>query len=112
MVYDSKRARVVLFGGYSPLGLRGDTWEWDGLSWSLRATTGPAPRYGHAMAYDWPGVVVLFGGGGGRDTWEWDGTTWTYRSIPDRLPAGPRDGIRLGAASCSCSAVSREADTA
>ncbi len=31
--------------------------------WMLRATTGPGPRYRHAMAYDAArGVTVVFGG--------------------------------------------------
>src|SRR5436309_145576 len=86
MAYDSARGRVVLFGGS---GL-GDTWEWDGTSWTQRASSGPPPRYKHAMAYDSArGRVVLFGGDGAAgpylaDTWEWDGTAWTQRS-----PSGP-----------------------
>src|SRR5262249_37224870 len=35
-VYDSRRKRVILFGGVGDRGyedLRGDTWEWDGKSW-------------------------------------------------------------------------------
>ena len=56
-----------------------------GMGWSelvCMATTGPAKRYGHAMAYDEARrQVVLFGGGnpGGRfgDTWTWDGAAWT-----------------------------------
>src|SRR5262245_22395743 len=53
--------------------------------WILRATTGPSPRYGTAMAYDSArGVSVLFGGYTGTqtldDTWEWDGNSWTFRT--------------------------------
>ncbi len=93
MVYDSGRDRVVLFGGADVDSLDsspfGDTWEWDGSRWELRSSEGPAPRYGHAMAYDAArGVTVLFGGvrwtGNGlqhfNDTWEWNGSQWLWRS--------------------------------
>lgn len=51
-------------------------------------TAYPAPRYGHAMAFDSArGVTVLFGGtlnsSGARsgETWEWDGTNWRRRAV-------------------------------
>ncbi|MFH1107718.1 MAG: kelch repeat-containing protein [Planctomycetota bacterium] len=96
MAYDDARGVVVLFSGYfddpaadAPT-MFGDTWEWDGVDWTLRSTTGPPPRSGHAMVYDSArGVTVLFGGVSNNcgeygcefldDTWEWDGTTWTFR---------------------------------
>ena len=87
LAYDTKRGVTVLFGGRSsPGGVHGDTWEWNGSTWQLRATTGPAPREALAMAYDSArGVTVLYGGFDGvpgtrvpfGDTWEWDGETWT-----------------------------------
>ena len=52
----------MLFGGYDNSHV-GETWEWDGSAWTLRASDGPSPRYDHAMAYDSArGVTVLFGG--------------------------------------------------
>lgn len=33
-------------------GLLGDTWVWDGSSWTSVETGGPSPRSDHAMAYD------------------------------------------------------------
>lgn len=53
----------------------------------------PAPRRGHAMAYD-PrrGVTVLFGGtreGSGAaldDTWEWDGSNWRTAATTGARP--------------------------
>ena len=89
MAYDSARGVVVLFGG-GKYGYdhRGDTWEWDGTTWSKvhdgspDGVTAPTPRSDHAMAYDSArGVVVLFGGDDtgyllSDDTWEWDGTEW------------------------------------
>ncbi|MBK9383718.1 MAG: hypothetical protein IPN34_02675 [Planctomycetes bacterium] len=92
MVYDSRRGRVVMFGGQDELqgALFGDTWEWDGSTWILRSPTpAPAARYSHAMAYDASrGRVVLFGGHSTGtsnffgDTWEWDGTSWQQLHPP------------------------------
>ncbi|MDX2118207.1 MAG: kelch repeat-containing protein [Planctomycetota bacterium] len=93
MAYDSNRHVTVLFGGFELIdgvGVRcNDTWEWDGVSWLRRATTGPAARAYHAMTFDSRrGVTVLHGGqlstGDNDETWEWDGIVWTRRSA-----AGP-----------------------
>ena len=86
MAYDDARARVVLFGGNRTVAMFGDTWEWDGTTWTLRSpATSPPSRQQHAMAYDAARRrVVLFGGTTGgtvfRDTWEWDGMNWMARS--------------------------------
>lgn len=82
--YDTRRLRVVLFGGDTrDTGPLGDTWELDGSVWRQVAVDGPPRRGNHAMAYD-PvrGRVVMFGGVGVdgatlADTWEWDGVRWT-----------------------------------
>jgi hypothetical protein len=88
MAYDTARGVTVLFGGYDGISNRGETWEWNGSKWTLRATDGPSPRREHAMAYDSVrGMAVLFGGRRGTwgdqdkfgDTWEWDGVVWTLR---------------------------------
>ena len=83
MVYDSRRHRIVLFGGAHKDEPLGDTWEYDGVAWTRVSTWGPAPRMAFAMAYDSArGRVVLHGGSQGvrrtvfEDTWEWDGATW------------------------------------
>ncbi len=56
MVYDSKRNRMVLFGGYFRKDGKndrlGDTWEFDGQKWLQVSTTGPTPRSGSAMVFD------------------------------------------------------------
>jgi hypothetical protein len=95
MAYDSRRRRVVLFGGYqrSPGGnvRLGDTWEWDGVRWSrVETAAGPAARSSAALAYDdRRGRMVLFGGRATEalsgETWEWDGGQWT------RVLAGDAD---------------------
>jgi hypothetical protein len=86
---------VVLFGGVDSNWVHnGETWEWDGSAWTLRAASGPGPRAWHALAYDSArGVTVLFGGsGGGDDTWEWDGTDW---ALADTTGPSPRWGHAL-----------------
>jgi hypothetical protein len=82
MAFDSARGVTVLFGGGFN---NGDTWEWDGTTWSERASSGPAPRAWHAMAYDTARrVTVLFGGDRSGvldgETWEWDGSVWSLRA--------------------------------
>jgi hypothetical protein len=90
---------VVLFGGSAggtaPLG---DTWVWDGASWTQRTpANAPPARADGAMAWDPAlGRVVLYGGrgvGGGPlgDTWAWDGAGWT------RLHPADSPGARFGA---------------
>jgi hypothetical protein len=93
IAYDRDRRVVVLFGGYNDVGGErvrlGDTWEWDGATWTLRAQTGPMPRSGVAMAYDERlHRTVLFGGNGGprSDTWAWDGVRWEIISTPATAP--------------------------
>lgn len=86
----SSPAGIVLFGGQGPSGtLLGDTWVFDGATWSPRDVSGPSARAGAAAA-TLNGKVVLFGGsdvsGLRGDTWEWDGTSWTERSGPGPSP--------------------------
>lgn len=106
MAYDSRRSKVVLFGGYNPNGCDEDdgtrctyTWEWNESGWSRVSTNDPDPRRDHAMAYDGnTDQVIMFGGwyeGGfegenctensplGDDgncydarTWGFNGSTW------------------------------------
>ncbi|HVP12527.1 MAG TPA: kelch repeat-containing protein [Phycisphaerae bacterium] len=92
MAFDAARGVAVLHGGlddgsgYHGLG---DTWEWDGVAWTLASTSGPSPRRGHAMAFDTArGVTVLVGADDNGETWEWNGTAWSPRAIS--APA-PRD---------------------
>jgi hypothetical protein len=95
MAYDAATGTVVLFGGEnnSNAVVNGDTWTWDGTTWTKQHPAAhPPPRVWASMAYDdATGTVVLFGGaarpnsGGGftrifGDTWTWDGTTWTQQA--------------------------------
>ena len=90
MAYDADRQRIVLFGGHDAGGLCGDTWEYDGVSWTERSTGGPSARDAAAMAYDKArDLTVLFGGHDGnykQDTWAWNGTNWTQQ--PGTGPSG------------------------
>jgi hypothetical protein len=86
---------TLLFGGRGREGsaplfgpLFGLTWELNGADWTERQDIGPAPRFGHAMAYDTArGRAVLFGGSGALPTTEASlfADTW-------ELPAGAETG--------------------
>ncbi len=99
MRLDEARNVIVLFGGVANGVQLGDTWEWDGETWTAREIAGPAARSYFGMTYDSArGVMVLFGGdapGAGvafGDTWEYDGTEW--RLVATNGPA-PRRGTAL-----------------
>lgn len=89
MAFDEARGRVVLFSGTSseaagnPAGLLGDTWEWDGDTWTQRLPVqSPSPRVSHAMAYDnVSGRVLMYGGSTTlsvpAELWSWNGSNWT-----------------------------------
>jgi hypothetical protein len=89
LAYDAARGVMVMYGGQIGTGPAAvypqDTWTWDGAHWERIDTSGPPPRYVHAMAYDAQRQrVILFGGGLAAspyntlaDTWEWDGARWT-----------------------------------
>jgi cysteine-rich repeat protein len=85
MAYDPLRKRTVLFGGSTGVFgvILGDTWEWDGSTWTqLTPPMSPGQRFLATMNYDpyRQRIVLAFGrgvGGDFDDAWEWDGTTWT-----------------------------------
>jgi hypothetical protein len=93
--YDPATGQTLLFGGNGlvndqPLG---DTWTWNGNTWTeLSPTTSPTARCSAAMAYDpATGQTLLFGGidsnGYLDDTWTWNGATWTERHPAMSPPA-------------------------
>lgn len=98
--YDTRRRRIVLFGGAAiPATVsRDDTWEADGTTWTNRANLVLPGRDHHTMAYDdTRGRTVLFGGGTfvrgqpyqwREDTWEWDGVQW--RQVAESGPGARR----------------------
>jgi hypothetical protein len=84
-----------------------ETWEWDGIRWTLlQPRTIPDRRHGHGMAYCVrTGRLTMFGGNQyfgpyTTGTWEWDGTDWrdmapavhpSYR-VSHGLVTSPVDG--------------------
>ncbi len=93
IAYDAATGQVVMFGGWRD-GPLGDTWTWDGQSWTLQQPSeSPPPRYNAEMAYD-PATqeIVLFGGWGNGngplgDTWTWDGSAWHQEHPAESPPA-------------------------
>ena len=93
LVYDSNRKKTVLFGGLGTSGYLGDTWEYNGTTWSqISPSPSPPNRDSHAMTFDsYRGVTILFGGYGSsgtrlNDTWEYNGT-W-HQVSPAQSPGG------------------------
>ena len=106
MAYDAATGTVVLFGGERQLGTLGDTWTWDGTTWTKQAP-GDQParpdrrvdglRRGHRHR----GAVRRRRArqeGLLDDTWTWDGTTWTEQTPATSPPARTDavDGLRRG----------------
>ena len=106
MAYDAATGTVVLFGGdgRSATGKLGDTWTWDGTTWTKQApAVHPPSRDLASMAYDAAtGTAVLFGGtrshGDLADTWTWDGTTWTKQAPATSPPARAEGAMAYDAA--------------
>jgi len=91
---DSTNAEAVLFGGLRDDGINfvdlGDTWTFDGTTWTKQSpASAPLARMDASVADDPPlGGAVLFGGcaytqpgcspdgNGFADTWTWNGTDW------------------------------------
>lgn len=100
MAYDPVSRKVVMFGGEGASGVLGDTWLWDGASWTQMSGAGPSARGGVQMAFD-GSHIVLFGGytlSGGKqlpigETWLWDGTQWQQQSPAVSPPAMHSGGM-------------------
>ncbi|HTT35853.1 MAG TPA: kelch repeat-containing protein [Thermoplasmata archaeon] len=102
LAYDAADGYALLFGGTNHhLGLLGDTWKYEGGSWTNLTTSlpiAPGPRSGAALAYDASdGDAVLFGGLGPsgplNDTWTFSAGAWHADTAP-----GPGPPARWGAA--------------
>ncbi len=82
MAYDPASSDMVLFN------TNGDTWTFDGSTWTEVSTSGPGVRSNASMTFDGAtGKMVLFGGEGScgtacSDTWTWNGSTWTQAIDP------------------------------
>lgn len=91
MEYDPIRNEIVLFGGRGTggAGYLGDTWVFDGASWTLKNVINQPLNAAHAgMAFDPSrGTMVMHGGSTNvwpfpannqrNQTWEWNGAGWT-----------------------------------
>lgn len=109
---DSRRGRVVLFGGKDAAGkVRNDLFEWDGTAWRTVLAhapaddTRPSPREGHGMTFvPALGGVVVVGGCGGDDdpvpflgcraplpleVWRWDGASFAALCSGAACGTGP-----------------------
>jgi RHS repeat-associated protein/uncharacterized repeat protein (TIGR01451 family) len=103
MAWDPDLGKVVLYGGLGDGGHRvlGDSWAWDGGTWSeLHPSGSPGSVFGAAMTYDdTHHGLLLFGGsseaaglsGAGDVTWSFDGRSWRQLR-PSSRPRG-----RIGA---------------
>ena len=83
---------AVLFGGLDSNGvILGDTWIWDGATWTAAPTqlNPPNPRI-QASAAAYQNGVLLFGGDDTvtifPDTWFWDGMTWSPLRVQGPMP--------------------------
>jgi len=108
MAWDPERRRIILFGGSAAprpdAEVFGDTWEWDGQTWTRATGAGPGPRDHVAMAYD-PGRHGLILEGGRADeraaAWIRRGNQWTRLDFPAPgrsypvLVTDPRAGVVL-----------------
>jgi hypothetical protein len=101
---------IVLFGGVNDTGELGDTWIWDGQSWSQvdagdagdpDASAHPAARHSAAMSSGC-GYAVMFGGTDQLGSmfpgaWQWNGAAWqpapTTPSWSESASAGTLDGV-------------------
>lgn len=95
MATDLGSGKVVMFGGSSGAAYLGDTWLFDGASWTALVGLAPPARTRSAMAFDEArGVFVMYGGINGvgisnwlAGTWELANGVWSQRpngGIPPR----------------------------
>ena len=77
MVFDSARARTVLFD--FPNSGPGQTWEWDGTVW-VQKFPATRPTTKGVLAYDAARQRTVHFGQQGGGTWEWDGTNWLEKN--------------------------------
>lgn len=100
--FDAARQQTLLFGGFDSSDsdvYLGDTWTWDGSSWTPHTPpSAPSPRVSAAAAYDpVTRLVYLFGGADGAgelgDLWAWDGSSW--QQLEASGTPGPRRDAEL-----------------
>ena len=100
MTFATATGKCYLYGGAGGGTTSNQTWEYDGVDWTLLATTGdPGERHTFGMCYDEVrNVIVMFGGSNNSyvpngETWEFDPVTLTWTNA---TPAGPNPVARWG----------------
>lgn len=108
MAYDSATSQLMLFGGMgaAAVGDFGDTWSWNGSSWThLSPGPGPPARSGAGVSYDAAAKALVLEGGSSfdttngtlaplRDTWAWNGSRWFVEPV---APGGDRGAMAFDA---------------
>lgn len=113
MAYDSRREVVVLFGGFTgrerDANMYGDTWEWDGTTWTLLAPSGAHARARHGMVFE-PKLGTLISHGvafaGRPETLVWTGDEWEPLFVS--MATEPQNTSRRGSARESVRQPARE----
>ncbi len=94
--YDSRRDRIVLFGGFDGSGYSDTVWEFDGTGWIPITPPEPRPEpgLGYSMAYDAARRTVVLHGGANlvegrifKSLWGWNGQRWTLLDSGTGPPA-------------------------
>jgi len=87
MAYDSKRKKIILFGGYNGTSYLNDVWTYGATGWTKIKATGGVPKVArHSIVYDQKNnQIVMFGGENSTNnqlgsTWVLQGTKWTEAS--------------------------------
>lgn len=87
LAFDEARSKVVAFDQ------SGETWTWDGQSWTRQhPAQSPPARKSAAMTYDPDHHLVLLWGGFANqvwsaDLWSWDGANWAFIHVANSPPA-------------------------
>jgi hypothetical protein len=98
MTYDASIKKTVMFGGFGTVDYIGETWVWDGTTWTRVKRNPPPSRALTSIWFD-PTLkkTVIFGGIGRRtsddrierfnDMWSFDGSGWTQLKNVTNAPA-------------------------
>ena len=101
MAFATVTGKSYLYGGAGGGTTSNETWEYDGVDWTLVPTVGdPGERHTFGMCYDAVrSVIVMFGGSNNSyvpsgETWEFDPVTSTWTDVTPT--AGPSPQARWG----------------
>ena len=93
--FDTARGQSLLFGGIDERRgtVMGDTWSFDGASWTRLSASGPGPRYQHGACFERHSrrLIVFAGldsaGKARSDTWSFNGRSWRQLRTKSAPPA-------------------------